>query len=163
MRGRVDSLKGRNQMRVIHFLCLGIGAALLTGCQQKAMVAPPSSAQICNASCDVVVSVTDTDPCIVSVGNRDIKVEGNDRVIRWKMDDASAEAKFRFAPQDGVKLKSPDPHGQFSGQGPQGGGKQFHWNDKNTVVHMYEYEVNVFKDNPHSGIKCKLDPRIWNS
>ena len=150
-------------MRVINLLIVGIGAALLTGCQQ-AMVATalPPSAQVCNASCDVVVSVTDTNPCVVSV-NPDIKVEGNDRVIRWKMDDASADAKFRFAPQNGVQLKSPDPHGQFSGQGPQGGGKQFHWNDKNTVVHMYEYGINVFKDNPHSGITCKLDPRIWNS
>ena len=150
-------------MRMFGLLCVGIGAALLTGCSRPEMVAaPPSTAQVCNANCDVVVTVTDTNPCVVSV-TPDIKVEGNDRVIRWKMADASAEAKFRFAPQDGVQLKSADPHDQFSGQGPQGGGKQFHWSDKNTVVHMYEYGINVFKDNPHSGITCKLDPRIWNS
>ncbi len=70
--------------------------------------APPSTAQVCNANCDVVVTVTDTNPCVVSV-TPDIKVEGNDRIIRWKMDDASAEAKFRFAPQDGVQLKSARP------------------------------------------------------
>jgi len=159
-------------MRLIHFLGLGVGvgAALSAGCQQ-AMVAPPPSAQVCNASCDVVVTVTETptgpQPCEISVGNLDIKVEGHDRTIRWKMDSATERAKFRFEPQEGVKLKPgfPDPNHQFSDKGPQGGGAQYHWDDKNNegVVKRYDYEIHVYKDNPHSGIKCKLDPRIWNS
>jgi len=152
-------------MRMIGLLGVGIGAVLLTGCSRPEMAAiPPSTAQVCNASCDVVVSVTDTDPCVVSV-TPDIKVDGNDRTIRWIMDDASAAAKFRFAQRDGVQLKPDvsDPNHQFYQQGPHGGGTQFHWIDKNNDKRMYEYEINVYKDNPHSGIKCKKDPRIWNS
>jgi len=156
-------------MRVIHFLCFGICAALLAGCQQQPTVAgAPPSAQVCNASCDVVVSVKETptgpQPCDISV-NPDIKVDGNDRTIRWQMDDASAKADFRFDQRDGVLLKpdASDPTHQFYEQGPHGGGKQFHWIDKNSYKAMFEYEINVYKGNPHSGIKCKKDPRIWNS
>jgi hypothetical protein len=157
------------QMRVIDFLCLGIGAALLTGCQHARVTdTPPPSAQVCNAWCDVIVTVTLTpkgpQPCDIFV-HPDIKVEGRDRTIRWKMDDASADAKFRFEPREGVQLKPNviDPDHQFSDKEPHGGGKQFHWMDRNTDNQMYEYEINVYQGIPHSVIKCKKDPRIWNS
>jgi hypothetical protein len=75
------------------------------------------------------------------------------------MDDASAKADFRFDQRDGVLLKpdASDPTHQFYEQGPHGGGKQFHWIDKNSYKAMFEYEINVYKGNPHSGIKCKKD------
>jgi hypothetical protein len=118
--------------------------------------------------CVVYVHVTDTNPCVVSVDKPEIVMKGSEtfttvkHLIRWEMDEASDDAKFRFDSSNGVVLKTPDSAGQFSDQAPQGGGKQYHWRDKNTNRAIYGYDINVFKKtNP--AIKCKLDPRIINN
>jgi hypothetical protein len=42
-------------------------------------------------------------------------------LIRMETDESSDDAKFRFDSVNGVVLRIPDQHDQFSGQGPQGG------------------------------------------
>jgi hypothetical protein len=133
------------------------GAAPLTGFE-------------CNfaVDCVVYVHVTDTNPCVISVDKPEIVMKGSatwtgvKHLIRWELDESSDDAKFRFASTNGVVLKTPDQHGQFSEQGPQGGGKQYHWRNKNTNYATYGYDINVFKKtNP--AVNCRLDPRIINN
>jgi hypothetical protein len=164
-------------MRMIGLLCGAIAAAVLAGCAGTQTMTtggtggPASMAGFeCNfaVDCVVYVHVTDTNPCVVSVDKPEIVMKGSEtwtgvrHLIRWELDEASDDAKFRFDSVKGVTLKRPDQSGQFSGQSPQGGGKQYHWRDKNTNYFAYDYEIKVFKKtNP--AINCKLDPRIWNS
>jgi hypothetical protein len=154
-----------------------IAVAVLTGCAGTQMLnagstgGPASVAAFeCTfeVDCVVYVHVTDTNPCVVSVDKPEIVMRGSERwtgvrhLIRWEMDESSDDAKFRFDSVNGVVLKRPDQHDQFSGQSPQGGGKQYHWRDRNTNNFTYDYEVNVFKKtNP--AIRCKLDPRVINN
>ena len=160
-------------MRMFAWLGIVIAAVALTGCNtMRASGGDPSpTAFKCtyDVDCVVYVHVTDTNPCVVSVDKPEIEMKGSStwhagvkHLIRWQMDEASHDAKFRFDTTKGVALKSPDPDDQFSGQGPQDNGKQFHWRDKNSNYYTYDYEVNVFKKtNP--AIKCKLDPKIYNN
>jgi hypothetical protein len=158
-------------MRMIGLLCAGIAAAALTGCgtMQPRTFAIPADAYKCtyNADCFVTVSVTNTNPCRVSVDRPAIEMKGSSRVppishqIRWELDEAAVDAKFRFEPRTGVVLKQPDPDDQFSGQGPHGGGTQFHWFDKNTNYAEYRYTINIVQKN--SSNTCMLDPSIFNN
>ena len=77
-------------------------------------------------------------------------MNGRDRAIRWELDEAAVDLRFRFDPHNGIVLKAPDPDDQFSDQGPQGGGKRYHWSDKNTNYRVYDYQVNIvqrFREN----------------
>jgi hypothetical protein len=169
--------RGEFEMRNIGLLCGAITAAVLAGCGGMQTMnaggtggATPLAGFECNfaVDCVVYVHVTDTNPCVISVDKPEIVMKGSEtwtavkHLIRWEMDEASDDAKFRFDSASGVVRKSPDQNGQFSGQSPQGGGKQYHWRDKNTNYATYGYDINVFKKtNP--AIKCRLDPRIINN
>ena len=158
-------------MRMIALLCVGIAAAALTGCStvQPRGFDVPADAFKCtyDVDCFVTVSVTNTNPCRVSVDRPAIEIKGSSRwtsvkhLIRWELDEAAVDAKFRFESRTGVVLKQPDPDDQFSGQGPHGGATQFHWFDKNTNSSEYRYTINIVQKN--STNNCLLDPSIFNN
>ena len=159
-------------MRMIAWLGVVVAAAALTGCNtlQTSGGTASLAAFKCtyDVDCVVYVHVTDTNPCVVTVDKTAIEIKGSSvwhggvkHLIRWELDEASGDAKFRFDSAKGVVLKSGESD-QFSDQGPQGGGKQFHWRDKNTNYSTYDYEVNAFK-NTNPAIKCKLDPQVINN
>lgn len=157
-------------MRMIGLFCGVIAAAALTGCNTMRITGgpPPLTAFTCSydVDCVVTVFVTNTNPCVVSVDRPDIWMQGSftwtgvKHLIRWELDLAALTVDFRFDPNKGVVLKTPDTAGQFSGQSPQGGGKQYHWRDKNSNTFDYPYEINIIHKT--STNHCTLDPKIVN-
>jgi hypothetical protein len=163
-------------MRMIGLLCGVIVAAALSGCNTLSTMGSgtgsgtrPLTGFVCTyeVDCVVTVSVTGTGPCVITVDRPEIVMSGSanwttvTHLIRWELDDAAVDAKFRFDPNIGVVLKAPDPDNQFSGQSLQGGGKQYHWRDKNTNYLPYDYAINIVQRG--TALTCKLDPRVVNN
>jgi len=159
-------------MRMTGLFCGVVAVSALMGCSD--MIRPmadsvPLTTFKCtyDVDCRVLVSVTNTNPCVVTVDRPDIEMKGSStfsgvtHLIRWELDEAADDARFRFDADKGVLLKTPDQDGQFSGQSPQGGAKQYHWRDKNTNYRTYDYEINIVQKN--STNRCRLDPRVINN
>ncbi len=148
-------------MRMIGLLCVGIAATALTACSTVRSLEVPLAAHKCTTDDNCVITVFVTRDCAVSVDRPDVEMKGRHRPIRWELDEAAVDLRFRFDPDKGIVLKAPDPDDQFSEQGPQGGGLRYHWRDKNTNYRVYDYQVNIVQRG--SGRTCNLDPRIWNN
>ena len=159
-------------MRMNGLTCGMIAVAALTGCAGATRPAgfdvPPTAFKCTyDVDCAVTVSVTNTSPCSIRVDRPNIEMVGSSRwtgvehLIRWELDEAAVDAKFRFEPRKGIVLKQPDPDDQFSGQGPHGGATQFHWFNKNTNYAEYRYTINIVQKN--SSNSCILDPSIFNN
>ncbi|MEO8345259.1 MAG: hypothetical protein ABI607_06145 [Betaproteobacteria bacterium] len=158
-------------MRVISIYCAVAVAILLAGCAGHTIMGggtrPPIPLSVVkctyNDPCEISVTVAQTTPssCTISPVD-DVEVKGSAylHTIRWVLDDASQDLKFRF-PQNGIVLKNPDPHNQFSHQGPKNGGREFQWRDKNSNYADYPYTINVMQKG--SAVACALDPKIFNN
>lgn len=86
--------------------------------------------------------------------------------IRWVLDDASQDAKYRFVDEPkGVILKSstPDTSGQFFKQKAKNGGREFQWRDNNSDRQTYDYTIHIYQKDSRPLRECSLDPRIWNN
>jgi hypothetical protein len=167
--GQSIHLQGEQKMKKTGLICGVIAAIALTGFSLFPTLDVPATAFKCTyeTDCVITVSVTDTDPCVVSIDRPDIEMNGSytwtgiTHLIRWELDEPAVEAKFRFDKDKGVVLKSQDQKNQFSGQGPNGGKLQYHWRDKNSNTLKYEYDINIVQKG--SAKTCKLDPKIFNN
>ena len=147
-------------MRSGALICAVVAGATLTGCAGMRVEPVPLTAFRCDKKVDCAITVSVRD-CVISVDRPDVVMKDRDLLIRWELDEAAIDAKYRFDKEAGVALKESDPDDQFYDKGPKGNGLQFHWRDKNRNSREYPYEINVFRKD--TGAKCpKLDPRIIN-
>ena len=158
-------------MRTIAMFCGVAVAAALAGCAGNTLlgggtrpVVPLSTIKCTyNDPCEISVTVAQTtsSSCTISPVD-DVEVKGSAylHTIRWVLDDASQDLKFRF-PQNGVALKNTDPDNQFSHQGPKNGGREFQWRDKNSNYAGYPYTISIIQKG--TAVACALDPKIFNN
>jgi len=153
--------------------------ALLAGChsQPRSITtddSPPENAADCQlggggsnrANCTIVVRARpDGNGCNVDVADplaRDVVFRLGERNlwVVWRLDAGSSG--FRF-PSKGIEFDS-DPLRNFSLGRPFGPRERFYAvrNRNNTLNSAGEYKYLIRVENPATGARCELDPRIVN-
>jgi hypothetical protein len=143
------------------------GAAMLACGAPQAQLAPPATTFKCTADTDCAVTVFVDTPSVgvcavrISADQNYIEMRAKSLLIRWELDEAAVEAKYRFDRQTGIELKAADSDDQFYQKGAHGNGMQYHYRDRNTVSKTYDYTIHIVQKG--TAVKCALDPHIINN